>query len=138
MLGLKLVRFATSDEGTRGYIRVGGTEFKIMELPWRDNRRSVSCIPEGVYPCVWGSSPRFGLCYHVLEVPGRSHILFHHGNYAGDVSKGFRSDSNGCILVGYKHGKLNGQRVTLASKPARAFFESLLNEKPFNLTVVSE
>ena len=34
---------------TLGELMVGGQVFNTIELPWKDNQRSVSCIPTGVY-----------------------------------------------------------------------------------------
>ena len=45
----------------------------------------------GVYRCVRVQSPRFGKTFEVTQVPGRTHILFHRGNYL--------EDTEGCILV---------------------------------------
>lgn len=134
-----LNRFAFSDEGTRGTIQVEGSNqaFATMELPWRDNRTAVSCIPEGAYTCVWGKSNKFGMCYHITKVPGRSSILFHNGNWAGDHSKGWRSESLGCVLIGLRHGILIGQRAVLGSIAARTLFESVMSKEPFKLTINS-
>lgn len=63
-----------------------------LMLGWRNNERRVSHIPEGVYEVVRHQSPGFGDCYLVKDVPGRSDILFHEGN--------FYRDTLGCILVG--------------------------------------
>ena len=63
-----------------------------LMLGWKDNQRRVSHIPEGVYDVVRHQSPKFGDCYLVKDVPNRSHILFHKGNY--------HRDTLGCILVG--------------------------------------
>ena len=56
-------------------------EFKTMELPWKDNKRRVSCIPVGFYIVRKHTSPKFGNTFHVLNVKGRSEILIHKGNY---------------------------------------------------------
>jgi len=65
-----------------------------IELPWRDNKNKVSCIPEGVYDCIIWNSPSKGKCFKVLNVPGRDSILIHKGNYVF----GIKIDSLGCIL----------------------------------------
>lgn len=62
------------------------------ELPWKDNKRSVSCIPEGRYICTVYYSPTKRRCFHVRSVPNRSNILIHCGN-------NYR-DTQGCILLG--------------------------------------
>jgi hypothetical protein len=53
-----------------------------IELPYYENRRNVSCIPEGEYLVQVIRHERFGECLHVLQVPGRSGILFHAANDA--------------------------------------------------------
>lgn len=139
MRRVTLNRIAFSDEGTRGTLQIEGfnQSFATMELPWRDNKTAISCIPEGTYNCVWAKSTKFGMCYHVTKVPGRSSILFHNGNWAGDHSKGFRSESLGCVLIGLRHGILIGQRAVLGSIAARTLFESAMNKEPFKLTISS-
>lgn len=66
-----------------------------LELPWLDNQRQISCIPEGLYKVARRTSPRFGEHFHILDVPDRSFILIHHGNYTRDIQ--------GCLLVGREH-----------------------------------
>ncbi|GAO42336.1 DUF5675 family protein [Flavihumibacter petaseus] len=59
-----------------------------IELPWRDNRRRISCIPEGRYPIALRFSKRHQ--YHLLvqTVPGRSLILIHKATNALKELKG--------------------------------------------------
>ncbi len=83
-----LVRLETSIEGTFGKIIVpGGFECFTAELPWRDNRSNVSCIPPGLYRCGIYKSRRFGTVFHLTDVNGRTYILIHTGNLAGDVHR---------------------------------------------------
>lgn len=139
MSEVKLVRFAASDEGVRGILTLpNGHSFCTMEMPWRNNQKQISCIPEGSYPCVWANSGNFGMCYHVNSVPNRSEILIHNGNFAGDETKGYKTHSKGCILIGNKHGLLFGQRAVLGSVSSRALFESIMATKPFTLVVTSD
>jgi hypothetical protein len=107
-----------------------------LELPWRDNQRSISCIPPGEYLAKTRQSPRFGLTYHVKEVPGRSYILIHSGNWAGDVNKGFKSHVNGCLLLGKKSGWLAGQRAVLSSRITIRRFMEFMEYEPFTLKVL--
>jgi hypothetical protein len=106
---ITLVRVDTGNEGTFGRLFLAQSmlspepfpdELTCAEPPWRDNRPNVSCIPPGPYACVLAESPRYGLCPHLLGVPGRSHILMHSGNWAGDTEAGLHSDSQGCIHPG--------------------------------------
>jgi len=69
---------------------------KDIELPWNGNQHNTSCIPEGKYTVVSHISPTKGRCFHVLDVPGRTNILIHTGNYAA----GHQIDTLGCILPG--------------------------------------
>lgn len=75
-------------------------EFKTLELPWRQNERSVSCIPFGEYTVVKRTSAKFKEHFHVLNVHGRSFILIHVGNYHTDIE--------GCILPGVGLYDING------------------------------
>lgn len=137
-MDIRLVRHSFSDQGVAGYMFFENEDeaaFATLELPWRNNRPGMSCIPRGAYDCVWRVSPKFGPCYHILDVPGRSNILFHHGNYAGDKLKGLRTDSLGCILLGNKHGVLGGQKAVTGSRAARTAFETRLDKSPFLLTI---
>jgi hypothetical protein len=69
-----------------------------LELPYKDNQRSISCIPAGEYSARLRypreSGSRDYLHILVKDVPNRDYILFHRGNNA--------SHSRGCILVGLK------------------------------------
>jgi hypothetical protein len=71
-----------------------------LELPWRDNQKSISCIPEGTYPIVPRRSNRFRDHLHVLDVPNRTYILIHEANFVNQL--------RGCIAVGKERRDLNG------------------------------
>jgi hypothetical protein len=75
--------------------------FKTLELPWKDNRRSVSCIPEGVYDVVkeGPTLKRPYIYFRVPNVPGRSGILFHPGNFSSQI--------RGCLLPGERIKDIN-------------------------------
>src|SRR3990167_3173439 len=95
-----LQRWPHSAQGTPGRLVLDGAPIAYsMELPDRANRPNVSRIPSGMYRCTWHRSPRFGWVYLVRDVPGRSLILIHPGNFAGDVRQGFITHSHGCILL---------------------------------------
>jgi len=132
-----LIRFRTSDQGTEGMlVSEDGFECKTLELPWRDNQQSISCIPSGEYVTKTRVSPRFGKTYWVTKVPNRGYILMHSGNYAGDKSKGFKTHVEGCILLGAKHGWLGKQKAILSSRiKVRAFMNHMKDEE-FKLIVI--
>lgn len=71
-----------------------------LELPWKDNQRNISCIPEGEYEVEKRFSAKFKNHFHITNVPGRSYILIHIGNYYTDI--------RGCVLVGSGLSDING------------------------------
>ena len=71
-------------------------EFKTIELPNEGNQKNISCIPEGTYEVHKITSPTKGKCFQVMDVPNRTFILIHSGNYA----TGKKVDTEGCILPG--------------------------------------
>jgi len=110
-----LIRYKTSDHGTQGVLIAPEFKCYTLELPWRNNIRNISCIPEGRYVLRLRESRRFGMSYELLNVMGRSHILIHRGNFAGVRTLNYRSDVEGCILLGDKFGVLAGQLAVLNS-----------------------
>jgi len=64
----------------------------LLEEAWRNNERGNSCIPEGSYTCRRYKSAKFGECWRIEGVPGRSAILIHFGNTT--------ADTEGCPLTG--------------------------------------
>jgi len=127
-----LVREKTTDTGTYGkmyYEDIYGKlhTWETLELPWRSNERRMSCIPAGTYHAVYHTSPKFGKTYWIQDVPNRSEILIHTGNVAGDTKLGYKSDVDGCILVGEQRGILYGQNAVLRSRLA---MNTLLNVFP--------
>lgn len=75
--------------GTNGEIRIGRRYIcSTIELPWRKNRRNVSCIPEGCYRLELHRSRKFGDCLAVKGVPRRYGILIHPANDAATELRG--------------------------------------------------
>lgn len=69
--------------GTNGDLHVNGKlRCHSIELPWHNNERQISCIPEGKYQLKKHLSARFGSCLVVCNVPNRSAILIHAANNA--------------------------------------------------------
>ena len=133
---VQLLRTRSGDQGTFGIISAPDFECCAAELPWRDNQNSISCIPTGTYFCEFIHSSTYGPCYWVHNVPGRSEILIHTGNLAGDESKGWKSHSAGCVLLGDRFGVLGGQEAVLLSrKTLRRFVDRVMDRKNFNLEV---
>ncbi len=133
-----LERRESSDHGTFGVVHVGPLRLFSGELPWRDNQKSISCIPTGEYECLWTYSPRFRrFMYVVTNVTGRDGIRFHVANFMGDASKGLLCQLNGCIALGEKLGSMGGQKGVFLSTPAIRRFEQYLDKEPFKLVITN-
>ena len=103
-----------------------------IELPWKDNKRSISCIPEGIYEIV----PRFSekLKNHLLikDVRDRNLILVHPAN---DALK----ELEGCIApVTYLSGLGKGIQSVTAMQRLLAFVHQAKERKEhISLTIKS-
>ena len=103
-----LRRYSVTDHGTYGVVLDPYMEpiCQTLELPWRDNRPQLSCIPEGNYVIeLLTNRPQR---VYVADVPGRIGIGFHPGNVL--------KDTLGCILPGYKvaRGTIYNSAVAMA------------------------
>lgn len=146
VIDVTITRGSTSDEkGTIGeLVTSGGFRCKTLELPWLDNRSSISCIKAGTYKCTIhtkADSKHRGR-YLINATPGRAGCLIHAGGKAGDKTKGYKADSAGCILLvknittrvcggpgpQYYSNYAESQKVI-------ADFENHLARQPFTLTV---
>ena len=91
----KLTRFAQTRDGTFG--RFG--KWLTVEEEWQGNKPRVSCIPTGVYLChrTWYHGGGYET-FEVMDVPGRSRILFHVANTENDLE--------GCLGIAGQLGVL--------------------------------
>ncbi len=135
MISAKLVRTLTGDDGTFGTLTIGALSLTTGELPDRGNAEGLSSIPAGTYICKRVMSPKFGWVYEITNVPGRTHVLIHSGNFCGDKSKGFKSDVEGCVLVGQLLGKIDGQEAVTSSQAALRAFHSYAGDEDIQLTI---
>jgi hypothetical protein len=71
-------------------------ECKVIELPFKDNLREVSCILEGIYDVIKITKENGKQVFLLLDVSGREGIEIHVGNYIN----GDHPDTKGCILPG--------------------------------------
>lgn len=104
---------------------------KALELPDRNNQRSISRIPAGKYNCKLRYSEKYAWHFILENVPGRSYILIHFGNY-------YR-DTRGCILVGnnFKDVDKDGYRDVTSSRKTMKRILSVAPKK-FELIVIDE
>ena len=96
-VNLLIIRDTLTEESTIGQLFLNGEKFcETLELPWRGNQKSVSCIPAGIYDVRIRTAKESGSRKYphllVENVFNRTYILFHRGNRA--------KDTRGCILVG--------------------------------------
>jgi hypothetical protein len=136
---VNLIRMSRNNQGTIGILSTPfGFQCHTLELPWRDNQKNISCIPPGEYQTKIRISPKYGKVYHVQDVPNRTFILIHSGNWAGDVNKGYRTHVNGCILLGLQRGLLDSQIAVLNSRLAVSRFIRIMNYSDFTLNIIEK
>ena len=102
---------------------------KTLELPWLNNQRSISCIPTGSYSVVKRTSDKYGTHFQLLNVPDRSMILIHSGNYY--------TQTQGCILVGSGYQDINQDNVRdiIESKNTLVKLYAMMPDK-FDLKII--
>ena len=110
-VNLLVIRETFTDKSTIGNLYLNGEWLcDTLELPYLDNQRSISCIPEGQYKArlrtARESATRNYLHLLVEDVRDRSYILVHIGN--------FPKDTRGCILVGIGREQDRVKNSTLA------------------------
>lgn len=103
--------------------------FCTLELPWKNNARRISCIPAGEYKVIKHVSPKFGECLWIQDVPERSEILIHSGNYVTEIL--------GCVLAGKRHTDINADGL-LDVTSSRKTMKELLDVVPNEFTVQIE
>jgi hypothetical protein len=112
---------------------------KTLELAWKDNKRSVSCIPAGVYRVTKekpipkndpsGRKERPYGHFRIHNVPNRSGILVHRITYVKDLQ--------GCIGVGSRHHDFNKDGIpdmAESSVKLEWMYQNLANE--FELEII--
>jgi hypothetical protein len=107
---LRLERYPEYLGTTPGDIWLGDRRIcHTLELPWRDNRVNVSCIPLGTYGLAITHSPRFKKPLPLVAgVPKRSGIRMHAANEVSELQ--------GCIAIATGLSIVNGKVIGLMSK----------------------
>lgn len=124
MIKARLYRNVVTDESTIGEFFACGRKFYSLERPWLGNQPNISCIPAGEYLLKWHESPKYGMCYEVTAVEGRTRILIHAGNYP--------KDTLGCILLGCGFG----ENAVFNSRKAITQFHDLTKGEDVQLLIV--
>lgn len=113
-----LCRTFKNDKQTLGQIDVVDSDHLVfftcfsLELPDLNNEVRKSCIPDGTYKLTLENHPKFGWCYRVHDVPGRTGVLIHAGtNFTHTL---------GCVLPSMDQKDLNadGELDNISSKKA--------------------
>ena len=119
-MNFRLVTFSTNVCTTGKWYNGDELICHTMELPWRDNAVNVSCIPAGEYRIKMTNSPKYGVCYKVFNVDGRTDILIHKGNTVDDTL--------GCIMPVSTFGLLNTESgKQLAGLSSKNAYDKLIN-----------
>lgn len=108
---------------------------KTLELPFMDNKQGISCIPFGIYQCKKDNTGKYRF-WKILNVPGRSGIEFHNGNYA--------NETDGCILLGQSWAVMSNKKtnqmelsVTFSVNTFKRIIEKELIPDEFSLQIFS-
>lgn len=113
-----LTRTFKDAKQTLGQIDAGGFTCYSLELPdlnddgIEGNEVRQSCIPLGIYKMTLENHKKFGWCYRIHNVPGRSGVLMHAGTHHGHTL--------GCILPGMDQDDITGDGLpdNVSSKKA--------------------
>jgi hypothetical protein len=92
-------RQVASASCVRGTISVNGAEIgKTIELPWKENKNDISCIPAGTYEAMVRYDKKDHWRLQLKDVPGnRTGVQIHVGNHTSEIE--------GCVLVGTELSK---------------------------------
>lgn len=120
----KILRYNQDDYSTQGILLVNKEYFcDTLELPWKDNKAFLSCIPEGEYSLKKHFSPeRRELCLLVVQVQDRKAIEIHEANQVSELK--------GCIAVGIK-----SMDVILHSKEKLGLLLDIVGDTIVNLFI---
>jgi len=128
-----LIRDRVGRDCVLGTLVAGLEMFQVLEPPWKDNFRNISCIPAGDYTVTFmrrSSSGKYRNVYHIQGVEGRSGILIHAGNTVNHTL--------GCLIIGKRRGWLGGRRAVLNSRTGLRQLVNVMGTEPFKLTIVGE
>jgi len=131
-----LKRISSTKHGTFGVLLDGDTQFAVtVEPPWKDNTPFISCIPAGWYICERHQSPKYGDTFLITNVPKRTFIVFHKGNWGAPHSLE-KSDTEGCIVVAEQFENLDGVPAVRSSwKGFKEFLQRTNGINRFQFTI---
>lgn len=92
-----------NDDCTLGRLFLNDFHCFTLELPDKQNQKNISCIPAGVYKYKRRDSAKNGEVLELVDVPNRTYIQIHSGNYTSQIQ--------GCILPGRSITYLNNDKI---------------------------
>ena len=147
-----LIRKLDDGAGTFGrlYNPQGDELCRIVERPWKNNERRISCIPTGkyklgFYPAGKKFYPRYKKIFAdvgndrgmiiINDIPGRDHVLWHRGNYP--------ENSWACLLLNMSvgrndKGELQGYRSTDAYRKVYPIVADAIEKGDCYLEIVNK
>lgn len=121
------------DKAVHGRLYVGEELLACtIELPWRQNAKRISCIPEGVYTLRRRYSEKFKWHLVLLEVPERSGILIHPANDALKELQGCIAPVTAFTEVGKGSNSRNAMQKVMTA------FNQLNTKKPVTIHITRE
>lgn len=129
---LRLERVYLPDRTLGSLYRGNEMIAKVLELPWKENKRAISCIPEGTYKVI-KQPPKESRPYKYFRlphVPGRSGILIHRGTNP--------SHSKGCLLVGGRFKDIESDYPSLAESADKLTWMAENLPEQFELEIVKK
>jgi len=118
--------------GTFGGLKINKQVFCVtLEPPDQENQPNISSIPAQQYICQRVETPTHGVTFEVLNVPGRTAVLFHPGNII--------DHTEGCVLIAEHYGKLKEKRAVLNSgNTFKKFMAEMEGVEAFHLTIIEQ
>lgn len=131
---ITLHRFEQNDRHSLGKLGIWQSESyklwnevfqcKTLELPWKQNLKKESCIPNGVYPVILEYSEHFKQAlWEIKQVPDRSEVKIHIANRASELL--------GCIAIGKEFTILGNEKVLTDSAETLKEFHSVLDGQKY-------
>jgi hypothetical protein len=143
-MNLRIVQGISTDQGSFGTMTLeNGESWLCLELPYRNNQNGLSRILPGNYTAKLLWSEHFGRnLYHLQDANGRHAIEIHNANFAGDVTKGWKSQLHGCCAPGKSQGQLDRgdgvmQNAILQSLIALEEFMTATNGEDLSIEIVA-
>lgn len=109
------------DDCTLGRLSFGNFHCFTLELPWKNNENNISCVPAGIYRYHRYLSPSKGKVLLLEDVPDRTYVEIHAGNFTRDIL--------GCILVGDSIKYLDRDKIPDVTN-SKATLRNLLSMLP--------